>query len=255
MTSIKKTGYLALVYAFLYLPIVMVVVHSFNATRFSLLWHGFTLKWYIALFHDPDIILATVHSLSVALLAATIATALGLLASTSLFRYRFRGQKTLNLFIFLLVIVPDIITAISLLLLYNFIALPLGFFSLLIAHITLCTPFAVVLLYGRITTLNPHLFETAKDLGASEFILLRKIIFPLMKPALLASWLLCFTLSLDDVIISFFVSGPSFSILPLHIYSLVRVGVSPEINALCSLILLATILLVFTSQYLLRKKQ
>ena len=143
--------------------------------------------------------------------------------------------------------------AISLLLLYTLIKLPLGFWTLLLSHITLCMPYVTVVIYGRITSQDKYIFEAAKDLGASDFMIFRRIIIPLLWPAILAGWLLSFTLSLDDVIISYFVTGPSYEILPLTIFSLVRVGVKPEINALCSVLLILTLFIVLGSQLALRK--
>jgi spermidine/putrescine transport system permease protein len=142
---------------------------------------------------------------------------------------------------------------IALLLLFTFIKIKLGFFSLLLAHITFCIPFVVVTVYSRIINLDENIFEAAKDLGATDLAILWRIILPLLWPALVAGWLLSFTLSLDDVLISYFVAGPDFQILPLAIYSMVHVGVTPEINALCSVLFIFTLLFIIISQLLLRK--
>ena len=156
--------------------------------------------------------------------------------------------------LFILVIVPDIVLAIAFLLLFRTINVPLGFWSLLIAHITFCLPFVFVTLNSRLSSTNPFLVEAARDLGASESKIFFRVLVPLLLPGLLAGWLLSFTLSLDDVIISYFVTGPSFQILPLKIFAMVRLGVSPEINALCTLLLGFTIIIVLISQLALRKK-
>ena len=144
--------------------------------------------------------------------------------------------------------------AISLLLLYSFIKIPLGFWTLLLAHITLCIPFVAVTVYARATTLDTDIFEAAMDLGATDFTIFRKIIVPLLAPAIISGWLLSFTLSLDDVMISYFVTGPTFDILPLKIYSMVRMGVKPEVNALCTLLLALTLLIVIISYQSIFKK-
>jgi len=248
MTKFFKSLYLTFIYLFLYLPVIVLIIYSFNNSKFSAIWHGTTLKWYRELFHDIPLLIITGHSLLVGFIAATVATFLGALGAVALFRYRFRGKKLLNGLIFILIIVPDLVFGISLLILYATIHFTLGFWTLLLAHITFCLPFVVVTVYSRLHDTDKNIFEAAKDLGASEFAIFSKIILPLMMPALIAGWLLSFTLSMDDVIISFFVTGPSFQILPLYIYSLVHIGVTPEINALCTIIFGLTIVLVLISQ-------
>ncbi|MGL5298639.1 MAG: ABC transporter permease subunit, partial [Plesiomonas sp.] len=149
---------------------------------------------------------------------------------------------------------PDIVMAISLLALFVVVGVSLGFWSLLFAHITFCLPFVVVTVYSRLKGFDVRMLEAAKDLGASETVILRKILLPLAMPAVAAGWLLSFTLSLDDVVVSSFVTGPTYEILPLKIYSMVKVGVSPEVNALATLMLGGSLILIITSQLLLRKK-
>lgn len=255
MNRLGKISYATLVYLFLYLPIAIVIAYSFNNSKYSLLWHGFTLDWYKMLWQDSDLQVVALHSLTVGILAATFASILGTLAAVSIYRYRFLGKKILYGLIFVLIITPDIVTAVSLLLLFTLVKMPLGFFTLLLAHITFCMPFVTVVVYSRINSMNRAIFEAAKDLGANDFMIFRRIIIPLLWPAILAGWLLSFTLSLDDVIISYFVTGPTFEILPLTIFSQVRVGVKPEINALCSVLLVLTLFIVVFSQLALRKKQ
>lgn len=240
-----QISYLAIIFAILYLPILIVVVFSFNNSQRSLLWHGFTWHWYQILFQDHDIFITVGHSLSIGLLASTIATILGAIATITLYRYRFAGRHLINMLLFLLIIVPDLILAIGWLLMFLFIHIPLGFWSLLIAHSSFCIPFVFVTVNSRIVQLNKYLIEAARDLGAGETRILLQILLPLLMPALLAGWLLSFTLSIDDTIISYFVTGPEYQTLPLKIYALVKVGMNPEINALCSIILLFTIAIVF----------
>lgn len=255
MNKVVRRSYLSLVYLFLYTPIVIVVIFSFNNAIYSLLWHGFTLHWYRVLFQDQTIGTVTLHSLEIGLLASTIATLLGLIGAVSLYRYRFFGKRALNILILGIIIVPDIVLGIALLVLFSQTHFKLGFFSLLIAHITFCIPFACVTISSRVIDLDKNLIEAGKDLGANEFTLYRRILIPLLLPGIIAAWLLSFTLSLDDVIISYFVSGPNFQILPLEIFSMVKVGVKPELNALCSIILLVTFSIAIASQFLLRRKQ
>lgn len=255
MQKFNKIFYPIFIYLFLYTPIAVVIIFSFNNASHSLIWRGFTLHWYADLFHDSSLLLVAWHSLLIGLLAATIATTIGTLTAVSLFRYRFFGKKILHALIFILILSPEIVMGIALLILYSAIRIPLGFWTLLLAHITLCVPFAAVTIYSRAANLDTTIVEAAMDLGATDFAIFRKIIMPLLFPAIAAGWLLSFTLSLDDVIISYFVTGPSFDILPLRIYSMVRLGVKPEVNALCTLLLGITLILVLMAQSVLRKKQ
>ena len=254
MSRFIRNSYLGMVYLFLYVPIIVVVCFSFNDSQYSLLWHGFSFRWYQVLFHDADMGIVVMHSFILGVGAATIGTFLGLIAAINLYRYQFFGKKIMSLMIFLMIIMPDLIFGISMLLLYGVASMPLGFFSLLIAHVTFCLPFACVTISNQLKQLDPHMIEASRDLGATEWYMYTRLILPLVKPALIASWVLGFTLSIDDVVISYFVSGPSFEILPLHIFSMVKMGVSPEINALSTLLLVFTVVSVLIAQARLRWK-
>lgn len=251
---LQNATYLSLIYLFFYIPIIILIVYSFNDTQYSLLWQGFTWRWYAELFSDSDLWISTWHSFFLGLASATVASLIGLIAAVSLYRYRFKGRQFLNALIFILILSPEIVTGASLLILFTFLQLPLGFFSLLLAHISFCIPFVIVTLYSRLVSFDKNIFEAAKDLGATDFVIFKDIILPLLWPALFAGWLLSFTLSLDDVIISYFVAGPEFQILPLQIFSMVRSGIKPEINALCSVLFIITLTFVVVSQLALRKK-
>ena len=252
--SLPALSYVALVYLFFYVPIVILIIYSFNNSQYSLLWHGFTWQWYTELFADSDLWMATWHSFFLGIAAATIAAGIGLLAAVSLYRYRFFGRQFLNSLIFILILSPEIVTGASLLILFTFLQLHLGFWSLLFSHITFCIPFVIVTTYSRLVSVDKNIFEAAKDLGANDTLIFLRIILPLLWPAIFAGWLLSFTLSLDDVIISYFVTGPEFEILPLRIYSMVRAGVRPEINALCTVLFTFTLFFIVLSQLALRKK-
>lgn len=249
-----KIIYLISVYLFLYLPIFVLIIYSFNDSSFSLMWRGFTLKWYKSLLENTDLQIIALHSLTVGVLSATVATIVGTIAAVSLYRYKFFGKKLLHTLLFMLIISPDIVTGISLLILFSAIEMPLGFWSLLLSHITFCIPFVTVTVYSRLTGSDKNLIEAAKDLGATDGTIFTKILVPLLWPAIIAGWLLSFTLSMDDVIISFFVAGPEFDVLPLKIFSMVRVGIKPEINALCSIMFIITIFIVLIYQLISWKK-
>ncbi|TKB57269.1 spermidine/putrescine ABC transporter permease PotC [Ferrimonas aestuarii] len=254
LKNFSKWGFLALLFAYLYMPIAVLVANSFNAHKYGIKWTGFTTKWYDVLVNNSGLMQAAGHSLTIAILSATLATAIGTLAAVALFRYRFRGKPALNGMLFVVMTSPDIVMAVSLLALFVTIGISLGFWSLLIAHITFCLPFVVVTVYARLKGFDNAILEAARDLGASEWRIFNTIILPLAAPAIFAGWLLSFTLSLDDVIISSFVTGPAYEILPLKIYSMVKVGVSPEVNALATIMLILSLSLVALAQFILKRK-
>jgi len=246
--------FFAAVFTYLYLPIVILVVNAFNANRYGLKWDGFTLQWFSAMAKNAGLMEATRNSLLIAVCAATIATLIGALAAIGFNRYRFPGRRILQTTLMTLMMAPDIILAIALLVLFVVLGIALGFWSLLLAHITFCLPFTMVTVAARLQGFDPFLLDAARDLGASESQLLYRIILPLLRPALLSSWLLSFTLSLDDVIVSSFVTGPSYDVLPLKIFSMVKVGVKPEVNSLATIMIALSLLLVLLSQLLLKEK-
>jgi spermidine/putrescine transport system permease protein len=249
-----KYLYVGLVFLFFYIPILVLIVLSFNSAQYSSLWHGFTLSWYQLLSHDNTLRTVTRNSLLLSTLSATLATFIGTVSAVALFRFQFAGKRLLQALVFILIMMPDIIMGIALLVMFSFLKIPLGFFTLLLAHATFCIPFSLATIYARITDMNKHLFDAAKDLGANDLTIFVKIIFPLLLPAIAASWLLSFTISIDDVIISFFVSGPDFQILPLQIYSMIRSGITPELNALCTVLFVATLIIVLIASLMMRKK-
>ncbi len=239
--------WLGLVYAFLYLPILLVIVYSFNAAKYSTAWRGFTLKWYELLLRNDTLLDAALNSLIVGALSATLATILGVLAAIALRRYRFPGRKILHGSVYVLTVSPDIVMGISLLIFFISFSMELGFLTLLISHTTLALPFVAITVLARLAEFDESVVEAARDLGATEWKAFYHVILPLIRPAVLAGWLLAFTLSLDDVLISFFVTGPSFEILPLKIYSMVRLGMKPDVNALSALMFVATLVLVISA--------
>ncbi|OQP31362.1 MULTISPECIES: spermidine/putrescine ABC transporter permease PotC [Pantoea] len=254
IARLLRGGFMAVIYAWFYIPIAILIVNSFNASRFGINWQGFSTQWYSLLMNNDSLIQAAQHSLLMGVLSASCATLIGSLTAVALYRYRFRGKPFVSGMLFVVMMSPDIVMAISLLVLFMLLGISLGFWSLLFSHITFCLPFVVITVYSRLKGFDVRMLEAAKDLGASETTILRKIILPLAMPAVAAGWLLSFTLSMDDVVVSSFVTGPTFEILPLKIYSMVKVGVSPEVNALATILLLLSLLLVGVSQLLLRDK-
>lgn len=248
-------GYLAGVLIMLYLPIVVLVINSFNASKYGIHWTGFTWKWYVKLFANEGLMQAAGHSALIAVCSASLATIIGTLAAVALHRYQFKGKAVLSSMVFVSMLTPEIVLAIALLIIFILLGIQLGFWSLLLAHITFCLPFVIVAVYSRLRGFDMKMLEAARDLGATEGKIFMKIILPLALPAVSAGWLLSFTLSLDDVIVSAFVTGPSYEILPLKIYSMVRVGVSPEVNAISTTLLVVSLVLVIVSQLLLREEK
>lgn len=253
MKSLIKKSFLFLVYFFLYFPILILIVYSLNDVKFSLQWHHFSMKWYVELFSDNGLWSSFWHSVFLGLSASIIATSMGLLTSVHLFLFRNQQDRSLYALLLLLIIIPDLVLGVALLIFFNLSQIPLGFISLLISHISFCLPFVILTINSRIHTLDPNIYFSGLDLGASRCTALQKILLPLLWPAVLSAFLLCFTLSFDDVIISYFVAGPDFNILPLTIYSLVRTGVTPELNALCTITLILSMVLVIISHRLSRQ--
>ena len=233
---------LGLGYAFLYLPILILVVFSFNASRISTVWSGFSLKWYVALFHDDSMLSAAWISLKIAFFAATASVVLGTLAAMVMTRFKpFRGKTLFGALITAPLVMPEVVTGLSLLLMFVTLFGPLGIspkgmLSIWIAHVTFTMAFVSVIVSSRLAELDKSLEEAAMDLGANRLKVFFVITLPIIMPALLSGWLLAFTLSLDDVVISSFVSGPDSTTLPMKIFSTVRLGLNPKINALASLL-------------------
>ncbi len=246
--------YLTIVYLLLFAPIVVMVVFSFNASKIGYQWAGLSLHWYKELFDNAGMLQSAWHSVLLAVVAATVSTVIGGLTALSFQRYDFKGKTLLQSLLFVLMMSPEIVLAISLLALFLIIGFQLGFVTLLIAHVTFCLPFVVITVSARLSSLDNRVLEAARDLGASEFTMIRTILVPIIMPAILAGWVLAFTLSLDDVVVSTFVTGPDFEILPLQIYSMVRVGVKPEVNAIGTILLGISLAGLAIAQLLLMKK-
>lgn len=242
------------VFLYLYVPIAVLVVNGFNANKFGNYWGGFSLKWFDKLLNNQNLMDAAGHSLVVASTSATLATVLGALGAIALYRYRFRGKQFMGGLVFVEMMAPDIVLAIAFLLMFMALGVALGFWSLLIAHTTFCVPFTLITVYSRLNNFDVSVLDAARDLGATEWTAVRKVLLPMSAPALISGWLLSFTLSLDDVIISSFVSGPGYEILPIRVYSMVKLGISPEINVLAAIMLLLSLTLIVLSQWILNRK-
>ena len=230
------------VYAFLYIPLIIVVVFSFNDSKLNAEWVGFTLYWYKALLHDHEMLLAARHSLIIAVSASTIATILGTMAGLAIHRYKL---KVLPVLAFTPVAMPEILLGVSLLLFFlQVLNLTLGMVSIIIAHTTFCVGFVAIIVRARLQGMDESIFEAARDLGATPWQTFRQITLPLLRPAIIAGALMSFTLSIDDFVITFFTKGVGEPILPIQIYTMIKVAVTPEVNAISTLLMLLTLTLI-----------
>jgi spermidine/putrescine transport system permease protein len=242
------------VYLFLHVPILVLVVFSFNNSKFSVDWRGFTLQWYHRLLERPDILRGLRISLIVGVFATVISAVLGTLVALALGRHRFRGRGTFEGFLYIPVVTPEIVTGISLLILFALVKFPLGVTTITIAHVAFCISFVVIVVLARLEGMDQHLEEAAMILGADEVTTFWKITVPQLWPGILAGALLAFTMSFDDFVITSFVSGSGSSTLPIVVYGMVRKNVEPSINAISTLILLVTAVLIYAADRLTRGK-
>jgi len=242
---------LSLGFAFLYLPIVILVIYSFNASRLVTVWGGWSLRWYTEFFNDSAMIDAAWMSFRVGATSATIATLLGTLAAIALSRGEgFKGRMLFSGMLYAPLVMPEVITGLSLLLLFVAINAERGFWTVTIAHTTLTMCFVAVVVQSRLISLDRSLEEAAMDLGCDPARAFLAVTLPLIVPAIAAGWMLAFTLSLDDLVIASFTTGPGSSTLPIRIYSEVRLGVKPEINAICTLVIaLIAVVIILASVF------
>jgi spermidine/putrescine transport system permease protein len=253
LTGILFSGYALLFYLFLFSPIVLLVLFSFNQSRFPTHWTGFTFDWYKTLFANYALGQALKNSLIVTLTSTAIATVIGTMVAVAMERYRFRAKTVVDGALFLPIIIPDIAMAIMLLAFFVLVGMQLGLTTIIIAHVAFNISFVAVIVRARMASIDPNLAEAARDLYANEWKEFWRVTFPQLIPGILAGALFAFILSFDDYIISFFTSGPGSTTLPIRIYGMVRKGITPEINAASSLMLLASFLLVPLTLWLQRK--
>jgi spermidine/putrescine transport system permease protein len=242
------------VYAFLHLPILVLVVFSFNDSKFSVDWAGFTLGWYRRLLERPDILQGLKASLIVGGVATVISAVLGTLIALALARHRFRGRTAFEGFLYVPIVTPEIVVGISLLILFALVKVPLGLTTITIAHVAFCLSFVVIVVLARLEGMDGALEEAAMILGADEVTTFWKVTVPQLWPGILSGALLAFTMSFDDFVITSFVSGSGSSTLPIVVYGMVRRNVEPSINAISTIILLVTTALIYLADRLAREK-
>ena len=247
---------LVLGFAFLYIPIVILVVYSFNASRLVTVWGGFSTRWYVEMLNNDGLMDAAWVTARVALLSATVATVLGTMAAIALVRHaRFRGRILFTGMVYAPLVMPEVITGLSLLLLFVAIDFDRGFWTVALAHITFSMCFVAVVVQSRLVTFDRSLEEAARDLGATPLVTFATVTLPNIAPAVAAGWMLAFTLSLDDLVIASFASGPGATTLPMKIYSQVRLGVTPEINAVCTVLVALVALAVVAASIATKRRE
>jgi spermidine/putrescine transport system permease protein len=236
-----------LVYAFLYAPLVVVVAYSFNDSRLNAEWVGFTLDWYRKLFQNEEMLFAARNSLIIGLVASAVSTVLGTMAGFALYRYRTRALAVLVL---APIAIPEILMGVSLLLFFVLVGITLGMVSIILSHIAFCVGFVAIVVRARLEGMDESLTEAARDLGATPWEAFRLVTLPLIMPGVVAGALMAFTLSIDDFVITFFTAGVGASTLPLQIYTMVKISVTPEVNAVSTLLMLLTLVLILISSRL-----
>lgn len=248
VTGFLKKTYLYLVFAFLYAPILVLMIYSFNDSRSRGNWGGFTLRWYAELFRDREIAQALYNTLLIALISSVVATIAGTAAAIGIQNMKKVKRTVIMNLSYLPVLNPDIVTGVSLMLLFIFFrtytGLGLGFVTMLIAHITFNIPYVILSVLPKLKQLNKNMYEAALDLGASPGYALRKVIIPEIMPGIITGFLLAFTLSIDDFVISFFTTGSGVSNLSIYVYSMARRGINPKINALSTIMFVSVLILL-----------
>lgn len=243
-----------LVLVFFYLPIVVLIVNSFNASRFSGAWEGFSFKWYVRLIHQREIWYAVRNTLIIAVAATVVSSVLGTTAAFALHRFSSRLQRVHYTLIYTPLVVPEILMGMSLLLFFVAAGVGLGLFTIFLAHVTFCVSYVTMVVLARLQDFDFSVIEAAQDLGANWWTAARRVLLPLLAPGIAAGALLAFTLSVDDFVITFFVAGPGSTTLPIRIYSMIKHGSPPLINALSTILLVVTFAAVSLSQRLAKER-
>lgn len=235
---------LGLVFLFLYLPIIVLIVFSFNNTKLNIVFEGFTLNWYKQLLSNSTLLNALKNTLIVAITSTLISTIIGTISAFGLYKFNFKGKKLINGILYIPIVIPEIVLGISLLSIYTLMNFSLGLVTIIIAHITFSIPYVIVSVRSSLQGMNPQLEEVSSDLGANSVQTFFRVTLPSIAPGIFSGALLAFTLSMDDVVISYFTSGPEGNTLPLYIYSMIKSGITPDVNAMFSIIIFITLLVL-----------
>jgi len=252
-TNRFRTFYLSLFFVILYVPVLSVILYSFNKGTSTAHWAGFTFDWYKALLNDVVIVDSFKISIQVAFLTSVLSAIMGTATAIISIYVTEKMEKTINGLMLLPLLVPEIALAISLLVFFSSLKLPFGLLTLVLSHSLFCVPYVYIMVQLRLREINKSIFEAAIDLGATQWQIIKTIILPLVMPSIITASLLSLAVSLDDVVISTYMTGPTSTTLPVHIFSMMRVGVTPKINALCTLILVVTFLIIGLGQIFTKK--
>lgn len=236
-----------LVFIFLFLPIFVLIVFSFNTSSLNIVFEGFTLRWYSELFKNPMLLESLWNTMLVAIISTVVSTIIGTISAYGLKKFDFPFKKFINELLYIPIVIPEIVLGISLLCIYALLKIELGMFTLILSHIAFSIPFVIINVNSVLDTMNPNLEEAASDLGASRLKTFFHIVLPTLIPGILSGAQLAFTLSLDDVVISYFTAGPESNTLPLQVFSMIKTGVTPDVNALITILLLIIFVTLFIS--------
>ena len=243
-----------LIYAYIYIPIILLMIFSFNTQKLNVRWEGFTLHWYEVLFQDSHVMLATRNTLIIAFISTMVATVIGTMAALALQRYRFPGYTAAETMLYIPVVIPEVVMGIALLVFFVQVRLTLGLTTIILSHIAFNIPFVTLVVRARLHGFDKSIDEAAMDLGANEMTTFWRVTLPTIMPGVLSGAMLAFTLSLDDYVITYFTAGPGSTTLPLRIFSMVRFAVTPEVNALSTLWVLTVFVLLLISQIIQRRQ-
>jgi spermidine/putrescine transport system permease protein len=246
-------GWTALTMVFLYLPIAILIGFSFNTSRLNILWEGFTLEWYRAVWRDTVLVRSLENSLYIAGITTVLSVLLGTSGAWLLYRYRFPGARIWQTLVYVPMLVPEVIMGVSLLILFVVVHLELGFTTIIISHVTFCFPFVMVAVQARLAGLDPALEEAAMDLGATPAVAFRKVLVPYLMPAIVSGALMSFSLSLDELIVTYFTASAGSRTLPLEIFGRVKKGLDPTLNAISTVFIVFTAVLVVTTELIKRR--
>lgn len=246
---------LGLVFLFLYLPIIVLIVFSFNNTKLNIIFEGFTLNWYKELLSNTTLLNALKNTLIVATTSTLVSTIIGTISAFGLYKFNFKGKKLIDAILYVPIVIPEIVLGISLLSIYTLMNFSLGLITIIIAHITFSIPYVIVSVRSSLQGMNPQLEEVSSDLGANSIQTFFRVTLPSIAPGIFSGALLAFTLSMDDVVISYFTSGPEGNTLPLYIYSMIKSGITPDVNAMFSIIIFITLLILTIYSVVMFKKR
>lgn len=252
--KLLRNLFIILVFIFLYLPIIILVLYSFNDSKMNIVFTHFTLRWYKELFQNDNLLNAFTNTMIIAVASTVISTIIGTISAVGLHKYKFPMKNLINGLIYIPIVIPEIVLGISLLSIYTLSKLELGMFTILLSHIAFSIPFVITSVRSTLNSITPQIEEAAYDLGATKFKTFWYVTLPMITPGVVSGATLAFTLSLDDVVISYFTAGPGSNTLPLKIYSMIKTGITPDVNALSTLILLVTILVLSSSAIYQAKK-